>query len=78
MCPLTKNVITCSPNTATPTDFNPSSNTGSKRRLGVACCQSSHEIMKSQPISAQTVGSKCYHNFAKPASQCILLFFFSI
>ena len=35
VCPLTKNVITCSPNTATPADFNPSSNTGSKRRLGV-------------------------------------------
>ena len=74
VCPLTKNVITCSPNTATPADINPSSNTGSKRRLGVGRFQSSHEIMKSQPISARTVGS----NFAKPTSPCILLFFFSI
>ena len=53
VCPLTKNVITCSPNTATPADLNASSNTGSNPRLGVGCFQSSHEIMKSQPISGR-------------------------
>ena len=64
VCPLSKNVITCSPNTASPAELNASSNTGSNPRLGVGCFQSSHEILANK----WTVGSKCYHNYAKPAS----------